>query len=248
MRLYRALEVSYGSVVAFAGAGGKSSAILAIVEELANEQMTVLVVPTTKLFLDEAHKVGPLVTSADHTELRGKIEQALTSSRTVVAGSELLSKRRVGGVDPAWVPSLSKLASVTLVEADGSRRRPLKGTAEHEPLFPDSATLVVAVGNVTALGKPLNDENVHRPEIFSELTGVSLDQTVTARAFATALAKGSLGKLPAGARQTALITGVQPGRRMSDAAVVTRELWRLGVKKVVLSSLPTEKPGRVWVP
>lgn len=248
MRLYRALEVPYGSVVAFAGAGGKSSAILAIVEELANEQMTVLVVPTTKLFLDEAHKVGPLVISADHTELREKIERALAGSRAVVAGSELLSKQRVGGLDPAWIPSLSKLAGVTLVEADGSRRRPLKGTAEHEPLFPDSATLVVAVGNVTALGKPLNDENVHRPEIFSELTGVGLDQTVTARAFATALAKGSLGKLPAGARQAALITGVQPGRRMSDAAIVTRELWRLGVKKVVLSSLPTEKPGRIWVP
>lgn len=248
MRLSRALEVSHSSVVAFAGAGGKSSAILAIAEELADEQMTVLVVPTTKMFLDEAHEVGPLVISADHTELREKIGEAFAGSGAVVAGSELLSKQRVGGVDPAWIPALQELAGVTLVEADGSRRRPLKGTAGHEPLLPDSATLVVAVGNVTALGKPLNDANVHRPEIFSELTGVGLDQTVTARAFATALARGSLGKLPAGARKAALITGVQPGRRMSDAAVVTRELWRLGVKKVVLSSLPAEKPGRVWVP
>ncbi len=246
--LYRALEVSYGSVVAFAGAGGKSSAILAIAEELSNERLTVLVVPTTKMFLDEARKVGPLVTSADHTELQEKIGRALAGSRSVVAGSELLSKQRVGGVDPAWIPSLQKLASVTLVEADGSRRRPLKGTAEHEPLLPATSTLVVAVGNVTALGRPLNYENVHRPEVFSELTGVGLDQTVTARAFATALAKGSLGKLPAGARQAALITGVQPGHRMSDAAVVTRELWRLGVRKVVLSSLPAEKPGRTWAP
>ena len=106
------------------------------------------------------------------------------------------------------------------------------------PLLPDSATLIIAVGNITALGKPLNDTNVHRPEVFSELTGVGLDQTITPRAFATAIAKGSLGKSPAGVRQAALITGAQPGRRMSESAVVTRELWRLGVKNVVLSFAP----------
>ena len=251
MELYRALEVSHGSIVAFTGAGGKSSAILTIAEELTHEGSEgtkVLVVPTTKMFLDEVQGVGAVVTSEGPDRLRKKVEQALAGSGGVVAGSELLSKQRVGGVNPEWVAPLSKLADVTLVEADGSRRRPLKGTAEHEPLLPDSATLVVAVGNIMALGKSLDEENVHRPEIFSELTGVGMDQTITARAFATALTKGSLGKTPAGANQAALITGVQPGRRMADAAIVTRELWRMGVKKVVLSSLPAENPGRVWVP
>ena len=248
MSLCRAFGISVGDVVAFAGAGGKSSAILAISEELTREEMSVLVAPTTKMFLDEAHKVGTLVTSTDQTGLRDRIEQSFTGSKAVVAGSELLSKQRIGGVDPAWLPTLQKLADVTLIEADGSRRRPLKGTASHEPLIPDSATLVIAVGNITALGKPLNDEYVHRPEVFSELTGVGLDQTVTPRAFATAVAKGSLGKAPAGARKAALITGVQPGRRMSEAAVITRELWRLGLRNVVLSSLPDETPGRVWTP
>ena len=248
MSLCRAFGISFGDVVAFTGAGGKSSAILAISEELTREEMSVLVAPTTKMFLDEARKVGPLVTSTDQTGLRDRIEQSFTGSEAVVAGSELLSKQRIGGVDPAWLPTLQKLADVTLIEADGSRRRPLKGTASHEPLIPDSSTLVIAVGNITALGKPLNDEYVHRPEVFSELTGVGLDQTVTPRAFATAVAKGSLGKAPAGARKAALITGVQPGRRMSEAAVITRELWRLGLRNVVLSSLPDETPGRVWTP
>ncbi len=248
MRLYRALEVSQGSVVAFAGAGGKSSAIIAIAEELTQDGATVLVAPTTKMFLDEAHKVGPMVTSGDQAELEEEVGRAFAGAGAVVAGSELLSKKRVGGVDPSWIPALRKLADVTLVESDGSRRRPLKGTADHEPLLPESATLVVAVGNVAALGKPLNDEYVHRPEVLSELTGVGPDQTVTPRAFATALARGSLGSVPANVERAALITGVRPGRLMSEAAVVTRELWRLGVKKVVLASLTTEDPGGVWVP
>jgi probable selenium-dependent hydroxylase accessory protein YqeC len=249
LRLYQALGISSGDVAAFVGAGGKSSAILAIASELSEAGMTVLAVPTTKLFVSEAEKIGPLVTSEAADELRAKSEEALSGGASgVVVGSGLLSKNRVGGVEPSAVSSLASLADVVLVEADGSRRRPIKGTANHEPVLPDSATLVVAVGNISAFGMPVDEEYVHRPELFSKLTGIKLGQSITARAFAHALAEGSLAEIPGGARPAALITGVHPGQSMADASVVTRELWRLGIKKVVISSLPDESPGRVWIP
>jgi probable selenium-dependent hydroxylase accessory protein YqeC len=249
LKLYLALSISPGDVAAFVGAGGKSSAILAVADELAEVGMTFLAAPTTKMFVSEAEKMGPLVTSEDADELRAKAEEAL-SDRTsgVVVGSGLVSKNRVGGVEPALVSSLASLADVVLVEADGSRRRPIKGTAEHEPALPDSATLVVAVGNIRAFGMPVDEEHVHRPELFSKQTGIGAGQSITAKAFARALALGSLGRIPEKARSAALITGVYPGKSMADASVVTRELWRLDVKKVVLSSLPDESPGRVWIP
>ena len=240
MKLHQALGISSGDVAAFAGAGGKSSAILAIATELLEAGKTVLAVPTTKMLVNEAEKIGPLVTSEDADELRAKAKEALSGGASgLVVGSRLLSKNRVGGVEPAVVSSLALLADVVLVEADGSRRRPIKGTAEYEPALPDAATLVVGV--------PVDEEHVHRPELFSKLTGIGSGQSITARAFARALAEGSLAGIPDGARSAALITGVHPGKSMADASVVTRELWRFGVKKVVLSSLPDESPGRVWV-
>ncbi len=249
MKLHQALGISSGDIAAFVGAGGKSSAILAIADELLEAGKTVLAIPTTKMLVNEAEKIGPLVTSEDADELRAKAGEALSGGASgVVVGSGLLSKNRVGGVEPAVVSSLAPLADVVLVEADGSRRRPIKGTAEYEPALPDAATLVVAVGNISAFGMPVDEEHVHRPELFSQLTGIGPGQSITARAFARALAEGSLSVIPAGARPAALITGVHPGKSMADASVVTRELWRLGVKKVVLSSLPDESPGRVWVP
>jgi probable selenium-dependent hydroxylase accessory protein YqeC len=249
LKLQVALGISSGDVTAFVGAGGKSSAILAIADELSEAGMTVLVVPTTKLLVSEAEKIGPLVTSEDVDELRAKAEETLSGGASgVVVGSGLLSKNRVGGVEPGAVSSLASVADVVLVEADGSRRRPIKGTAGHEPVLPDAATLVVAVGNIGAFGMPVDEEHVHRPELFSKLTGIGPGQSITARAFALALAEGSLAEIPDGARPAVLITGVHPGKSMADASVVTRELWRLGIKKVVLSSLPDESPGRVWVP
>ena len=249
MKLHAALGIRAGDVVAFAGAGGKSGAILQVAAELAEAGMTVLTVPTTKMSVAEAKKMGPLVTSESAEELRGKIKVSLSEGHArVVAGSARISKDRVGGVEPGLIADLAPLADVLLVEADGSRGRPIKGTADHEPALPDASTLVVAVGNVDALGSPVDEEHVHRPAVFSELTGVGAGQSVTARAFARALVEGSLANVPAGARTAALITGVEPGRTMADASVISRELWRLGARRVVLTSITKNPPARVWVP
>ncbi|CAA9465173.1 MAG: hypothetical protein AVDCRST_MAG02-3531 [uncultured Rubrobacteraceae bacterium] len=249
MKLHAALGISAGDVVAFAGAGGKSGAILHVAGELAEAGMTVLTVPTTKMSLGEAQRVGSLVTSEDADELRAKVEAAFSEGNArVAAGSAMISKGRVGGVAPGIVSDLAPLADVLLVEADGSRQRPLKGTAGHEPALPEASTLVVAVGNVDALGSTVDEEHVHRPALFSELTGVGAGQSITARAFARALVQGSLANVPAAARAAALITGVEPGRTMSDASVISRELWRFGTKRVVLTSIPKNPPARVWIP
>src|SRR5215204_1322864 len=248
VKLHAALGISSGDVAAFVGAGGKSAAILAVSGGLTEENKKVLVAPTTKMLLSEADRIGQLVTSEDAGDLRAKTERAFSEAPAVVVGSGMLSKNRVGGVDPGWVGDFAGLADVVLVEADGSRRRPIKGTAEHEPAFPDATTLVVAVGNVHALGTPVDEEHVHRPAIFSDLTGIGQGQSITPRAFALAVSRGSLARVPHRARTAALITGVEPGRSMSDASVITRELWRLGVRNVVLASLPTESPVRVWIP
>ena len=248
MKLHVALGISSGDVAAFVGAGGKSGAIITVCGGLTEEGKKVLVAPTTKMLLGEADRLGPLVTSEVVGDLHAEAERVLSEAPAVVVGSGMLSKNRVGGVDPEWVGDLAPLADVVLIEADGSRRRPIKGTADHEPALPDVATLVVAVGNIDALGAPVDEEHVHRPTIFSELTGVGQGQSITPRAFARALSQGSLARVPQGARTAVLITGVEPGRSMADASVITRELWRLGVKNVVLASLPTKSPARVWIP
>jgi probable selenium-dependent hydroxylase accessory protein YqeC len=245
LELYKALGMGPGDVAAFVGAGGKSGAILRLASELKAVGTPVLAAPTTKMFLREADRIGPVLTGEDEATLRREIADTLAREGAAVAGSALLSGERVGGVEPAWVPNLAPESGVTLVEADGSRRRPLKGTAEHEPALPDGATLVVAVAGTSALGEPLSEALVHRPERFSGITGVRPGQTITPRSVALALLAG-LEKAPTNARRAVLLAGVEPGPRMAASSGVARELWRHGIGKVVLTSLPREQPGRIW--
>ena len=245
MELYRALGVVPGDVVAFVGAGGKSSAILQAAAELKGAGVKVLAVPTTKMFVSEAEAIGPILTGENGTDLRFEVERVMDEVGAAVAGVGVLSKGRIGGVEAAMVPALAPRNGVTLVEADGSRRHPIKGTAAHEPLLPEGVTLVVAVGGIDALGETVDEGIVHRPEVFSEITGVGAGHTITPPAFARALLAG-LRKAPEGARRAALLAGVAPGSDLASASIVARELWRGGVRRVVSSSLPKESPGRVW--
>ncbi len=246
MKLYKALGIVEGDIVAFVGAGGKSSAILQVAHELKELGTPVLVTPTTKMFVSEAERIGTILTSEDRDELGSKATEILTREGAVVIGSAILSKQRVGGIEPAWVPALAPEGGVTLVEADGARRRPAKGTAGHEPVLPEGARLVVAVGGVRALGEPVDEKHVHRPEIFAEITGTGLGHTIDARAFARALLAG-LRTVPEGTRRATLLTDVEPGRSMADASMIAHQLWREGVRKIVLTSLPKETPGQAWV-
>ena len=66
-----------------------------------------------------------------------------------------------------------------LVEADGSRQLPLKAPAEHEPAIPEITNHVVVLAGLSGLGRPLNDENVHRSKIFSLLTDRKINDIVT---------------------------------------------------------------------
>ena len=58
-------------------------------------------------------------------------------------------------------------------EADGARMKPFKAPAEHEPVVASTTTLLVVVIGLDALGAPVDEEHLHRPERFSEIAGAS---------------------------------------------------------------------------
>jgi hypothetical protein len=67
-----------------------------------------------------------------------------------------------------------------LVEADGSRRLPFKAPADHEPVLPDTAAVVLAVAGIDALGAPLSEDFVCRAHVVASLTGTQLGAEVQA--------------------------------------------------------------------
>lgn len=159
-------------VVAVVGGGGKSFLIYTLGAEAAALGRRAIITGTTRF--TQAPDRAPLkaIVEGEHS-LLGAVASALECDPVVVASTGNLAKRRLGGLTSRSIGALASIPGVSLVavHADGSRQRPFKAPGEHEPDIPDAATHVVAVVGLDALGAPIDDAHVHRPEAVRALVG-----------------------------------------------------------------------------
>ena len=114
--------------------------------------------------------------------------------------------------------------SLLLLEADGSRMRPLKGWKSHEPVIPVWATNSIGVIPVRQVGKALNAEDVHRQKEFCALTGARMGKILTAEHLAAAISgpKGMFAR--ARGRLTLLFSQVEDAAALNQAREVLQAL------------------------
>lgn len=233
--LLRALRLSSFSRIAFAGAGGKSTAMFQLARQL---QPPVIVTATTHLgawqieFADQ-HVIADSPAALENMEhgLRGVVlvTGTLEGDRTRPIADPLLD----------WLRQFCGYHSLPLlIEADGSRQKPLKAWSEHEPPIPEFVDAVVQVAGLGGLGKPLTEEYVHRAGNFSELCGLEVGETVTAEALARVLThpQGGLKNVPERARRIVLLNQADSAERQAAGLAMTSSLLS-AYHSVVIASL-----------
>ena len=153
--LYQKLNLHPG-ICAILGSGGKTSTMLALAKELPGR---IIVCTTTHI---KAPAQIPLYSGDNPSEL----DRLLTDHRVVCIGTQTAEQKL--SASPIPMAELAKLADYVLVEADGSKRLPLKAHLPHEPVIPPEANRRLLLVGVSAFGKPVCDV-AHRLERFCEL-------------------------------------------------------------------------------
>ena len=154
-------------LVAFVGGGGKTSLLFALALALPGR---VVITTTTRIFAAQM-RLAPAVVYADDLSRLGELLDA--HGRCLVVGH--VDGEKAQGVSPDLPARLLARPDVddVLVEADGSRMRPVKAPAAHEPVIPPEATLVVPVAGLDGLEGPI-DEVAHRAEIVKRIRNYEL--------------------------------------------------------------------------
>ena len=165
MELAKLLDMHPG-VTAVIGGGGKTTLLRTLGEELA-EESRVLLCTTTKIF--PFHDLPCAMTAEELNSLRRELR--LMCAGTPVPGTEKLT------APPVPMAELAAWFDYVLVEADGSAQRPFKAHASHEPVIPAEASQVICVVGASGFGKPIR-EATHRPELYAQLAGVSVEDPV----------------------------------------------------------------------
>ncbi len=251
--LWDALALSEGEpgapvAVAIVGGGGKTSLAYRLGREATARGMHSIVTGTARF--TRLEPMPPLLRgpAADAHEAVTVHWAAMTEPDCVVVAGD--REQPAGRLDPLGPEDVARLvaldgAGLIAIEADGSKMRPFKAPAEHEPVIPPCATHVVAVVGADALDAPLDEEHVHRPERVREILGqhrirsVEAGATCDADLIAAVLAHEEGGRKGVEARSFSVL--VNKADIDLDAAVrLARAVHRAGVERVVIAALREE--------
>ncbi|MCZ7546262.1 MAG: selenium cofactor biosynthesis protein YqeC [Anaerolineae bacterium] len=148
MKLRDALGIRRGEVVAFVGAGGKTSALFRLGHELAAEGWRVLATTTTRMAAEELRMASSTLAlgANGHDATVRDVWRQLNRYGFVLTYNRV-SRGKVIGLAPNAVEWLIDRVNsdALLIEADGARRLPFKAPQPHEPVVPDGTTLMVPV-------------------------------------------------------------------------------------------------------
>ena len=147
------LRISRGDVVSFIGSGGKTTSMLTTANELAATGWRVAVTTTTKMGVREKERLTSTVYFCG-------IEQG----------------EKLSAPPPGVIDRLCNDFDVVLIEADGSKRRAIKGWNDTEPVIHPRTTKTVGLISTRTLGKPMNEAWVHRPERFLNITTAKMNK------------------------------------------------------------------------
>jgi molybdenum cofactor cytidylyltransferase len=241
MNLSRALRISlskdffHQSTIAFVGSGGKTTALFQLAREL---PPPAIITATTHLHVDQIILADSHAIVEWPEDLTG-FERKLNGVRLV---SGPLDRDRISGLSADQISRLREICIAhnlpMLIEADGSRQKPLKAPADHEPVIPEFVETVIVTAGLSGLGKPLTTEFVHRPDIFAHLSGIKKSAIISPEILVHVLTHpaGGLKNIPVGARRIALLNQADtPGLQALAKGMVEQLLTKF--RTVIISSL-----------
>ena len=140
-------------LISVVGAGGKTTIIETLAEELSQIGYRVVITTTTHMRRPDKE----FYCFSDIPEL---------NPGDIIYLGRACEENKITVPEDLSFSALRKKADVILVEADGSKRKPLKVPAEHEPVIPVETDLVIGVLGIQSVGKTIG-EVAHRIEDVS---------------------------------------------------------------------------------
>ncbi|MBU3106852.1 selenium cofactor biosynthesis protein YqeC [Clostridium gasigenes] len=173
MELNKVLELRLGSVISIIGSGGKTTLMYLLAKELKNENK-VLVTTTTKIYKPKKDEVDFLALG---NESFNKLKNSCLKG-IYAYGIFINDDNKLVGVKPEDLEAKFKYFDYSIIEADGSKRKSIKGWNSNEPIVCNKTNKTIGIISIDILGKEINECNVHRVKEFNKITNTKPGEEV----------------------------------------------------------------------
>lgn len=171
-----ALDPARPDVISVVGGGGKSSAVFRLALDLAQSGQRAIITHTARIAAFQTAWSPAVVEVLGDALPWSDIAGALDRHHVCLLTGPTVADRRAG-LPLHLVDELAQaarglgIAAIT-VEADGSKMRPAKAPAEHEPVLPAATTLLAPVLGLDAIGATVTGRLFHRDELVRQVLGL----------------------------------------------------------------------------
>lgn len=165
MKLKNLLNIDKGSIISIVGAGGKTTLMFSLAEELRRESK-VLVTTTTKIYVPEEYQYDYIAKSKCEFDYYNQ----LSCKGIYVYGNGINDQDKLVGLECDLLEKQVPHFDYALIEADGSRKKPIKGWGDHEPVIISKTNSTLGVFSIENIGRQVNENNVHRLKQFMNIT------------------------------------------------------------------------------
>jgi probable selenium-dependent hydroxylase accessory protein YqeC len=215
--------------IALVGGGGKTTTMFALARALKHSGGRVLVTTTTNIFMPDQNQYDRLLLS-DAPDIAA-LDEIPSHTIFCLAGERMEGKNKLKSIAPDFLAQVHerRFFDALIAEADGARRLPIKAPAVYEPVIPPCATLVIGCIGLDALGTPVDEDHVHRTQLFCDITGARLHEPVEQDHIVRLISapNGLFKGAPAAARKTLLLNKAdtdemrQQAHRLADTIADT---------------------------
>lgn len=174
MLISNILSLKKRSVLSIVGAGGKTSLMFTLAEELRTSNK-VLVTTTTKIYPPEKSAYDFICIGEENCS----IYDSYNENGIYVYGNFINENDKLAGLKKEFLDKKFKYFDYSIIEADGSKRKPIKGWREDEPVICKNTTKTIGILDITCIGKIINDVNVHRVDHFINISSGKLGEKIS---------------------------------------------------------------------
>jgi probable selenium-dependent hydroxylase accessory protein YqeC len=232
-------------LISLVGAGGKTTTMYTLAQELARRGRRVVTTTTTQIFAPTPGETEQLIIEAEPSVLLDAVKTSLRQHRHITIAGSINERGKLMSIPPG-IPALllrQGVVDAVIIEADGARHRMIKAPADFEPVVLPETNVALLLMSAGAINRPLSEGIAHRPERVAEVTGIHLGDLLTPDVIARLMTseQGALKGIPATARAYLLVTHATPERR----EVVLELAGRVRDSGRITGALYSEEAG-VW--
>ena len=224
--------------IAIVGAGGKTSLMYALAEEIASAGETVVTTTTTKIFPPTPDQSPCLMLVEEAPDLDNLPNMLTRYGRVTVGRSIDPVTGKLTGITEEIAEKCLTAAHKLIIEADGAAGRPVKAPERWEPVIPRFTDFVIPVVGLDGLGKPASEEWVFRLDRFLEVTGLGRGALIDPRAISQLL-QHPMGGLKGVPETAVVVPFLNKTDQLSELRMLEQLLDLLGQEAVRIEKVVT---------